>query len=514
MANGIVSTVVEYTPSQLEATAAPTPAVTISARGTTSGNSLDYPVGLAFDASGDLWVASSQGGIVVEYTPGQLAASGAPTPAGILGGGNNGLEDPGGLAIAQAPMVTSVSPAAGNGGTTVTINGAGFDYGSTVDFGNTLSASVTYVSPYELRAVAPPGLGAADVTVSTFAGTSVTTAADRFSYKQGSDQFSDTRGYWLVGSDGGVFSFPAAQFYGSTGSLVLQRPVVGIVPTKDHKGYWLDATDGGVFSFGDAADLFYGSLPGLGFHPAGSDLPHSLNAPVVGMVPSIDDGGYFLVTSDGGVFAFGDAHFSGSCPGLIGGCAAAAVAVMPDASGNGYWVVTKTGNVYGFGDAPYLGAPGQGTVTSGVATPDGKGYWILLSNGEVFNYGDAAPLGAPSAEQLQRARRRCCHIRNLRRWWLLGLVGPRCGLRLRRRPLPGRHDGNSSQRVHYRRHWLLTHQQLSAPQELFGLSSTDGTAASDAATKNGDRGDGTPVQMPAPKCLRRMQLLQASGTTS
>ena len=75
-------------------------------------------------------------------------------------------------------------------------------------------------------------------------------------------------GYWLVGSDGGIFSFGQAQFYGSTGSLHLQRPVVGIVPTADHGGYWLDASDGGVFSYGDTQ--FYGSIPGLGLHPAGS----------------------------------------------------------------------------------------------------------------------------------------------------------------------------------------------------------------------------------------------------
>ena len=110
------------------------------------------------------------------------------------------------------------------------------------------------------------------------------------------------------------------------------------MPTKNDGGYWLDASDGGVFSFGDTQ--FYGSIPGLGLHPAGSGLPNSLNAPIVGMVPSTDDDGYFMVASDGGVFAFGDAHFAGSCPG-IGGCSGSAVAVMPDASGNGYWLVTS-----------------------------------------------------------------------------------------------------------------------------------------------------------------------------
>jgi hypothetical protein len=203
-------------------------------------------------------------------------------------------------------------------------------------------------------------------------------------------------GYWLEGSDGGIFSFGDAVFHGSMGGTPLQRPVVGIVPTADRGGYWLDASDGGVFSFGDTA--FYGSIPGLGLHPAGSGLPNSLNAPIVGMVPSADDRGYFMVASDGGVFAFGDATFAGSCPG-IGGCSGAAVAVVPDHSGQGYWLITSTGNVYTFGDAPFLGAPGQqaAPITSAVATPTGNGYLILDGLGQVFSYGDAPALGnAPS----------------------------------------------------------------------------------------------------------------------
>ncbi len=206
-----------------------------------------------------------------------------------------------------------------------------------------------------------------------------------------------THGYWLVGSDGGIFTFGSAQFYGSTGSLRLQRPVVGIVPTADRGGYWLDASDGGVFAFGDSG--FYGSIPGLGLHPADSGLPNSLNAPIVGMVPSADGHGYFMVASDGGVFAFGDARFAGSCPG-IGGCSGAAVAVMPDASGNGYWLVTQSGHVYTFGDAPYYGAPGprSAPVTSAVRTPDGRGYWILFADGTIDAYGDAGNFGSPAGQ--------------------------------------------------------------------------------------------------------------------
>jgi hypothetical protein len=197
-------------------------------------------------------------------------------------------------------------------------------------------------------------------------------------------------GYWLVGSDGGIFSFGAAQFYGSTGGMTLDRPVVGISPTAGDNGYWLVASDGGVFAFNAP---FVGSVPGLGINPYGSGLPHSLNAPIVGMVPAATGGGYFLVASDGGVFAF-NATFAGSCY-SIGGCVGSAVSVIPDASGNGYWLVTSTGNVYAFGDATYLGAPGPEStpITSAVATPDRGGYWIMDGAGQVFAYGDATGLG-------------------------------------------------------------------------------------------------------------------------
>ena len=257
--------------------------------------------------------------------------------------------------------------------------------------GNTLAAGSSYGYECETTGVAPPGFLSQTVTASGDSGSGPVFSATS---APATANIQPPHGYWLVGSDGGIFSFGSALFHGSMGGTALQRPVVGIVATPDRGGYWLDASDGGVFSFGDTQ--FYGSIPGLGLHPAGSGLAHSLNAPIVGMVASHDQGGYFMVASDGGVFAFGDAHFAGSCP-SIGGCAGAAVAVMPDASAHGYWLITSTGNVYAFGDAPYFGAPGHGTVTSAVATPDGKGYWILLGDGEVFSYGDAAELGSPSS---------------------------------------------------------------------------------------------------------------------
>jgi photosystem II stability/assembly factor-like uncharacterized protein len=109
-------------------------------------------------------------------------------------------------------------------------------------------------------------------------------------------------GYWLVAADGGIFNFGNAGFYGSAGSLPLNKPVVGMAPTTDKAGYWLVATDGGIFNYGDAG--FFGS--------AGS-LP--LNKPVVGMAATPDGKGYWLVASDGGIFNYGDAGFFGSMGG-------------------------------------------------------------------------------------------------------------------------------------------------------------------------------------------------------
>ncbi len=80
----------------------------------------------------------------------------------------------------------------------------------------------------------------------------------------------DGAGYWLVGSDGGVFAFGDATFHGSLGATHLNAPIVGVAPTPDGAGYWLVGSDGGVFAFGDAT--FHGSLGAT-----------HLNAPIIGM---------------------------------------------------------------------------------------------------------------------------------------------------------------------------------------------------------------------------------------
>jgi hypothetical protein len=81
------------------------------------------------------------------------------------------------------------------------------------------------------------------------------------------------------------------------GAVRLNAPVQSLVPTVDGAGYWLVASDGGIFAFGDAP--FKGSMGG-----------RPLNKPVVGMVRYAD--GYLMVGSDGGIFDFSASPFLGS----------------------------------------------------------------------------------------------------------------------------------------------------------------------------------------------------------
>ena len=60
------------------------------------------------------------------------------------------------------------------------------------------------------------------------------------------------KGYWMVASDGGVFTFGDAHFYGSLGGAHASSPTVAVVPTRTGHGYWLELADRQVFGFGDA----------------------------------------------------------------------------------------------------------------------------------------------------------------------------------------------------------------------------------------------------------------------
>jgi hypothetical protein len=110
---------------------------------------------------------------------------------------------------------------------------------------------------------------------------------------------SSSEGYWMVARDGGIFAFGDAAFHGSTGSITLNQPIVGMASTPSGNGYWMVASDGGIFAFGDAA--FHGSTGAM-----------TLNRPIVGMASTPSGNGYWLVASDGVRVAVVDAELLGS----------------------------------------------------------------------------------------------------------------------------------------------------------------------------------------------------------
>ena len=75
------------------------------------------------------------------------------------------------------------------------------------------------------------------------------------------------------------------------GGHPLNQPIVGMADTPDGAGYWEVASDGGIFTFGDAQ--FYGST--------GGDPP---STPGVGMAVDDATGGYWIVDQANQVFGF------------------------------------------------------------------------------------------------------------------------------------------------------------------------------------------------------------------
>jgi hypothetical protein len=196
-------------------------------------------------------------------------------------------------------------------------------------------------------------------------------------------------GYWVAQSDGAVFPFGDAGYFGSLGGIGLAQPIVGIAATPTGDGYWLVARDGGIFAFGDAH--FFGSTGAM-----------HLNQPVVGMAAGPGGDGYWLVASDGGIFSYGTAHFHGSTGAMH--LNQPVVGMAADPGGDGYWLVASDGGVFSFGTARFHGSTGaihlNQPVVGMTGGPAGNGYWLVASDGGVFSFGTARFHGSTGAIHL------------------------------------------------------------------------------------------------------------------
>ncbi len=186
---------------------------------------------------------------------------------------------------------------------------------------------------------------------------------------------------------GALVMAPGADPSAASGGV--DRVVVVRSTSEVGPGYRLVSSDGGVFAFGGARFL-------------GSTVSLRTAKPVVGMasVP----GGYWLVAADGGVFAFGDAEFHGSTGALKLNAPIVGMAATP--TGLGYWLVAADGGVFAFGDAVFRGSTGalklNRPIVGLAASPSGRGYHLVAADGGVFAFGDAVFRGSTGALKLSQ----------------------------------------------------------------------------------------------------------------
>ena len=91
VANSGNGTLVRFDPAQLAASGAPEPVVTVGG--------LTRPIAIAFDAEGSLWVTDIQHQAIVKYSSAQLAVSGSPIPSVVVSALDESLGEPSGIAF-------------------------------------------------------------------------------------------------------------------------------------------------------------------------------------------------------------------------------------------------------------------------------------------------------------------------------------------------------------------------------------------------------------------------------
>jgi hypothetical protein len=194
-------------------------------------------------------------------------------------------------------------------------------------------------------------------------------------------------GLFLAGIDGQVYDVGDARFWGSAANRTLRSRVSVVVPTPTAEGYWVVTTRGGVYGFGDAR--------------VDGDAVGQFAAPVVAGAATPAGLGMWLVSRSGQVAALGDAAPIAPAAGVVPPDALI-VGIAPTPTGLGYWLADSEGRVYAVGDARGLGAMRVMSAIDqivGIApTPRGDGYWLVSSRGRVHAFGAAAAHGGLADE--------------------------------------------------------------------------------------------------------------------
>ena len=326
------------------------------------------------------------------------------------------------------PVVTSAEPSSGPtaGGTVVAIVGSGFQDVVGVDFGST-AGSVDTIDPRLIEAVAPPGTGTVDITVTTAGGTSATTASDQFTYLPAPTVTSLSQ---VTGpqAGGGAVTIEGTGFTGATGvafgtvtasyTVVSDTELTATIPPGAGTVEVSVTTPGGVSA--DSGSSQYAYLP----VPAVASVSPSSGATSGGNSVTITGSGFSGLTwvSFNGHIATDVTQLSTTELTATAPAGSGTVDVSIYTAGgfssptagdrytyvapttHGYWMVAADGGVFSFGDAGYAGSMGGQHLNApivGIApTADGLGYWMVAADGGVFSFGDAGYAGSMGGQHL------------------------------------------------------------------------------------------------------------------
>lgn len=213
-------------------------------------------------------------------------------------------------------------------------------------------------------------------------------------------------GYYVLAGDGSLRTHGDAQYYGTV-KLAGNVMAWDMAMTYTGKGYWILTTDGWAHPFGDAPPMKPGHAhTGVHFSSIASH-------------PT--DYGVWLLRSDGKVWSSGASTYrgqisNGGADGLhfyitdfkthgFANSSEKAQCISATSTGKGYWILTSTGRVFCFGDAPDHGEPhtlanhDKNLFTESywklLPAPDDKGYLLLHASGQISVHGTVGYFGGP-----------------------------------------------------------------------------------------------------------------------
>jgi hypothetical protein len=198
-----------------------------------------------------------------------------------------------------------------------------------------------------------------------------------------------------------------------SGVINPRKAVVNVSPNRPNQGtkgdgYWVVSADGNVWAYGGAKH--YGDLGGK-----------HVGSPVVASARTKSGKGYWLVAANGAVYTFGDARYYGGLAHKRLSKPIVGMAPMPD--GKGYILLGKDGGIFNFGSSRFYGSTGNKRLNSPVLdlsiTRDGKGYWFVAGDGGVFSYGNAHFYGSTGNRRLNSPVRSITAASNGKGYWMV-----------------------------------------------------------------------------------------------